>query len=729
MPFDNVLSEEAERLGQLLRSDALRPRKRRARLSSASEGHEHDGKEEEGGEREQRQLSHSTDPQYFDQMSYVDRVMAVLERVQHRFALTQGRREGEQSRVECEAVKDPVERPLPFPSLFLQSPAEFVKHSWVTGRTPAERCADAASLSTRRPPPPPRALLSDTAPLPGSGHPTKADRIAAATHMYTLDTVKDKQAANRVVTVLQAEVGLAIAVDYTASSHDQRDRTENDVFLMSTDATSCVLLACRVSLHPRWREAAVGPSPEREAAQSPLSPKERFLSQVLSTHTAAMAHLDRTDGIEAVLRQLVWEGAVPAWLHTVGQLFAHTYGGACQPSSSAVSDVAAAVDELRRCLGGGCDHAEPCQAAPLLQVEWYIVGGIREKKNTAPMLTKVFQAFFPFQGGEEEEEEEEKAEEEEPLLATDLPLSTLIAAEKEDAAGALVVTLAHRLREDALCVWAFNTCLRSWARDHNPKNLYAFPVCYGLLLNVSSGVSWPCQMQPGRRACTLGCVRPLFSSKYHAIFPLEHEKHEEEKEDYSKGPSASSSLLEVYRQLIQVGEALSQRWAQGHATERLAEASAAAAQSYPLTLSLFVAECLSVLRHQQQQQQQQQPSLSSTTTTTNDVGVAAETITFPFFFRTRLPDLWRRSYRAPDAIPLTDLPEDAFLSCSTTPHCEPADFCELTRQNYLCMTVVGPRDVYEAFGGRACGGHSTAAASSSEEETPFPVDGVLFVSL
>ncbi|TPP51467.1 hypothetical protein CGC21_2675 [Leishmania donovani] len=635
MPFSNVSAEEARALCELSEGRQVSCKT----TASASSSTVHTESESSAG---------------IDTL-FLDAVVGVVEAVLMRYALTRvcdtattamrstenGKRN--QVNVGISGGAPTVERPYPFPSLFLHTPRAYVHlhrgrtHACGCSPSPASEGVDAArdepcaddslSLSNAHCTPgmPPTSLLYKNASVSTASHATTHEQAAvhsakdcrmqpaplpydslarfppqlhrntsAVLHNPALDNARrmvnvsltpesigraelvaasDKSAPpspssvqEMVQVVLQGEA--AVVVTTTVSSSDgaaaatwfstglqpasmtetrnccvAEERTLQPAapdtaalseapLLFSPDATSCALVACRVALHEGWQSliarsaaaatAVVDVSPQ---ATGTVAGASRFLSACGRTASAAMAHLDREEGVAEMLRQLVWESAVPAVLHAVHQHYATCVTAASVRGSHEDSDdtasCTAAVMVLKDTLARlWCAVAPPANPAstpppPLLQVDWYVVGAIRMHNSAAPVLANVFRQFFAASPVPTPTIPHLLAEE--VHLNTSHPQIT----SSTTATTSCTLNVAHRLREDGLCFWSFNTTFQPWCVEPDGRRLYAYPITWGLLLSVATGHSWPATVHPGTRAYPLREIRSLsVENGYQWVTPL-----------------------------------------------------------------------------------------------------------------------------------------------------------------------------------------------------------------
>ncbi|CAJ1016205.1 hypothetical protein, conserved [Leishmania lindenbergi] len=316
--------------------------------------------------------------------------------------------------------------------------------------------------------------------------------------------------------------------------------------LFSPDATSCVLVACRVTLHEGWQRliassvttslpvsaaAAIAVADASPQATCCVSCSRSFLSACGHTASAAMVHLDREDGVAEMLHQLVWDSAVPAFLHAVHQHYMEHMTTTSIPEAAGNSDNAASCamavmalkNMLRRLWRAAALPADPTSTPPppLLQVDWYVVGAICMRKSAAPVLESVFQQFFPTSHATSTPPVTTPANLH--LLAEEVYLNKLLPQLTSSATSTTSCSLnvAHRLREDGLCFWSFNTTFQPWCVEPDSRRRYAYPMTWGLLLSVATGHSWPATVQPGTRTYPLPEIRSLSAEKgYRWVTPL-----------------------------------------------------------------------------------------------------------------------------------------------------------------------------------------------------------------
>ncbi|KAG5511642.1 hypothetical protein JKF63_07239 [Porcisia hertigi] len=311
--------------------------------------------------------------------------------------------------------------------------------------------------------------------------------------------------------------------------------------LFSADATSCVMVACRVTLHEKWQpliaaatataaalsKAAV-PDVARPAALRSGAGMHRFLSACGRTASAAMAHLDREDGVKEMLHQLVWDSAVPAYLHAVHQHYASWLDTTTcvgegndqrNDTASCAKAVMALKSALTRLLVAYAQPTDPTPAhcpLPLLHVDWYVVGSIQMRKSSAPVLEKVFQQFFAASRASTPSTPH--------VLAEEVCLNSLLTPPTSSETAPptpCTLNVTHRLREDGVCFWSFNTAFQPWSLESDSSRHYPYPMTWGLLLSVATGHSWPATVHPNTRVYPLPEIRGLSTEEgYRWVTPL-----------------------------------------------------------------------------------------------------------------------------------------------------------------------------------------------------------------
>ncbi|RNF20276.1 uncharacterized protein Tco025E_03848 [Trypanosoma conorhini] len=482
-------------------------------------------------------------------------------------------------------------REFPYPSLFLHPlPADMREHP----EAPPPSTGAAVGCAVGEP--------------PGGGY----------REMLLLDG-----AAPALATVLQGECGLAVVSPRSGSAGPQR------VYLLSPDATSCTIVACRVGLHPRLRRrltaAAGGLAGSGDGA---------LVWRCCETFTAAMGHFDGARGVAEALCEMLWEAALPAWFHAVLRGADDDDDGAAA-EGDAVGAATALVERLRRLAQttatGAVASADP--GAPLLVAEWFVVGGVRSRAHTPPILAAVLGALFAAEepaGGGAATAPPRRGR---CVLRPSFRLSEVLGGGRAEEAGAAPVRLAHRLREDGVCFWSLITVLRHWAGGCAGE-LYACPASWGLVVDVGGGGCWPATVQPGTRHYPLAALRhALVGSGFRWTCPLEREGE-----------------LRVRREA-----------AAARATAYFGLRPTPAAEgACDVSLAAYVALCL--------RRRASAP----------------------------LPVLVRRgAWEKLEGLgALDDVPDGVFLLSSTTPHCEPPDFAAVGRQRLRFMAEFGVADVF-----------------------------------
>ncbi|CBZ23278.1 uncharacterized protein [Leishmania mexicana MHOM/GT/2001/U1103] len=517
--------------------------------------------------------------------------------------------------------------------------------------------------------------------------------------------------------------------------------------LFSPDATSCVLVACRVALHEGWQSLIA----------SSAAGASRFAGACGRTAAAAMAHLDREDGVAEMLHQLVWDSAVPAVLHAVHQHYATCMNATSVRGSHESSDDTASCtasvmtlkDMLARLWCAVAPPADPASTPPppLLQVDWYVVGATRMRKSAAPVLANVFRQFFAASPVTTPTNPHLLAEE--VHLNKSRPQITSVAT----ATTACTVNVAHRLREDGVCFWSFNTTLQPWCVEPDGRRRYAYPMTWGLLLSVATGHSWPATVHPGTRACPLREIRSLsVENGYQWVTPL-----------------SSDALHGTRRASTDFGRAGGLQLACNVVpSTTVAQRVNKSAASTPPSLRLWSA--LDALPAPSSGAERDGDGVSRQETTTQTTKSVTATVTLASYVRTLLSrqEAWwarvRRCQMAPSEagslptqVPLTALsahkrvlplllrrrtsfarpsparrhqhddeedgrdndddggrgslvhwssvdaavvrtllsrPRESLLQGSTTPHCEPPDFCDHARDGLLWRASVRPADIF-----------------------------------
>lgn len=616
--------------------------------------------------------------------------------------------------------------------------------------------------------------------------------------------------------VLQAEAGLVVAAappapplppvnsfalqneeessDERVSEHRQQQQSIDEAavreapFLLSPDATSCVLVACRVTLLPALQDLLSHPAAEQHALSTLQSAfprdamaRSRFLRACVRTATAGMVHLDRSHGVASTLRAMVWDSAVPAYVHAVHRhyelLFPGAHKEAIGPTAKGEGErkgPASALQFLQETLRAVCSAScfteklrsdigmVPSQessllssgALPVLHVDWYVVGGIRMKEYAEPVLKRVFRAFFPPPPPPASAPPSPNSTPPSALLQEEFELDSLLCtssaacATSQETADTLRVV--HRLREDGQCFWSFNTTFQSWCVDENGQQRYAYPMTWGLLLSVATGHCWPAAVQPGTRMIPLREVRNFATVfGYRWITPREsdtgwkaqrHEKpppqqrkakkrnadaSEDDKTcdaaaDHGEGLTVMCNAVPsnvVVQRMAKAASAVSpeQRlWSPFHVCGTTLAAAPPSLSKRSLTLASYVRTVLA----RQEAWWTRRLSLPAATAATAQSYSSPPQRVLPLLIRryyTRSEAAHGQDSTAEDEdkdaggdeeavvnwdrVPLTEVkstltqPIVSFLGWSTTPHCEPPDFCELVRDQLLWRTSVGSSDL------------------------------------
>ncbi|RNE96261.1 hypothetical protein TraAM80_09887 [Trypanosoma rangeli] len=432
--------------------------------------------------------------------------------------------------------------------------------------------------------------------------------------------------APAVVTVLQGECGLAVVAPRIGSTDSQ------GVYLLSPDATSCTIVACRVGLHPQLRQKVMA-----AAGEATESGDGAFAWRCCKTFTAAMGHFDSARGVAEALYEMLWETALPAWFHAALHNGGGTGGG------GVVGAAADLVERLHRLsqTAAATDAAPAGLDAPVLVAEWFVVGGVRSRKHTLPILATVLGALLAAEetdGGGAVLPRGGRC-----ILRPSFRLSDVLGGESKEGVGATSVRLAHRLREDGVCFWSLITVLRPWAGGR-AGDLYSCPASWGLLVDVGGGGCWPATVQPGTRCYPLAALRhALVRSGFHWTCPLQRE-----------GTLRVRRVAATARATTYFGLKL----------------TPPAESACNVSLATYVALFL----HRREDAE----------------AAEAECAAAP------LPVLVRRGKweRLENVGVLDDVPDSVFLLCSTTPHCEPPDFAAIGRQRLSVMSEFSVADVF-----------------------------------
>lgn len=499
-------------------------------------------------------------------------------------------------------------------------------------------------------------------------------------------------------------------------------------FLFSPDATSCVIVACRVTLHPLWKavissytqpddhppgssfveEKITGDGVAAASEETTPEPSvSRFLRACQNVSSAAMVHLDCEDGVATVLEQLVWQSAVPAFLHTVAVQYQHHASLASAPVQTAKAVQKLLYHLLIQWQLGSQSDGDAAPPPPLLHVDWYAVGGIRAAKNTAPVLSRVFHAFFPppppHTSGPGVSDDAPEPTAATTLLREAVPLHTLLSQRGQcagdEARDATSISVAHRLWEEGQCFWSFNTTFQPWCVDRTEAKRYAFPLSWGLLLSVSTGDCWPASIQPGTRGYPLSLLRSLAMGKYHWITPTERggEVTEQTKPTHADdgyelvavntvANAATAArlngipLCHIHFTSLS-DEADGEAVVSGGDTDK--RAPSVALPLRPMSLRLYVEQAVKL---QNLWRRNMRVGFSVTTTAA---------LPLPVLFRpARCRDATWQSIDDAVAQHLSARPIEELLMFSTTPHCEPPDFCTKFLEGLLFSRHIRPSDVF-----------------------------------
>lgn len=577
----------------------------------------------------------------------------------------------------------------------------------------------------------PLQLRRNTAPVCMNASLTRARRMANVS--LTPTNSSDAPLQQMVQVVLQAEIGLVVAATPPESS-----ALVEAPFLLSPDATSCVLVACRVTLHPALHDAvaaieAKGNLHTLFTDSCSAAARLGLLRAALQTATACLVHLDRPESVEDVLREMVWDSAVPAFAHAMhhhcDRHVATDISGAASPVAAmrllneaaqavwrAFTSVSATTASPPSSSPGDSSHAGRAKAdgaslPPVLHVDWYVVGGIRMKKCAGPVLEAVFRAFFPRARDSQADLLREKVELHTLLRPRPLPPHTESVPPEE---AKLTLRVAHRLREDGQCFWSFNTTFQPWCVDPNAKRRYAYPVTWGLLLSVATGHCWPATVQPGTRMVPLSEVRHAATQfGYRWISPLESDargaRHGGHVADDGLAVVCdtvpSPTVAQRVNKLASTVAPALRLWSEFQALPPPypTDAAPTAAHTSSLTLASYVRTMLD----RQRAWWERRGSAASTSASS-----APLRRVLPLFLsvhqrrrRVAANAVDGASDEKGEAIRWARLPmevvagvlaqpKENFLNSSTTPHCEPPDFCEQMRNVLLWRTSVGSEDVF-----------------------------------
>lgn len=418
-----------------------------------------------------------------------------------------------------------------------------------------------------------------------------------------------------VMTVLQSECGLSIF------SPNPKVRNHRRSYIMSPDATSCVIVACRVGLNPAFRCKVMS------AMQHTAPDEVGSITRCCETFTAAMCHFDKSRGMEVQLYNALWEVALPAWF----------YAAASDESDEVLDSAERTISSLYRF--GGLQNVDSDESAvpPLFLVEWFVVGGVYGSDDSTSILYTLFTAFF---GSEEAGN---------CLLMPSFCLWDVLANSSHSTGRKLMtkpIQVAHRLREDGLCFWSFNTVPRPW---HLGKEgvLYFCTISWGLLIDVGGGGCWPVAVKPQTRDYPLAALRhSLISASYRWTCPLR-----------------SEGLLTV---------------SSGPLTDRVAaylSVKAATDEGCCKAISLLEYVALFMRRRFEDD---------------SDGGVVQG--------RCHCPILVRRCRweKLNPSVTIRLLSDDNLLQFSTTPYCEPPDFSAIMRVSFDFRVKFGPEDVFSS---------------------------------
>ncbi|EKF30317.1 hypothetical protein MOQ_005874 [Trypanosoma cruzi marinkellei] len=500
-------------------------------------------------------------------------------------------------------------RTFPYPSLFLHPlPLEMSEHP----DTPS-----------------PRLLATETAaPVGGDSNTEDAPRREYR-EMFALNG-----GASEMVTVLQGECGLAVV------SPRSRSTGSRSVYLLSPDATSCTIVACRVGLHSHLRERLMAAAGEMTDSEDGA-----LAWRCCKTFTAAMGHFDYAQGVVEALYEMLWESALPAWFHA-----ALRDGDGAVGESGEVGAALGLLERLRRIAQTTTTTTTATTTTgssdfdtPMLVAEWFVVGGVRSREKTLPVLNVVLRTLFAAE--EQEDGGANLPGGKRSVLKPSFHLSEVLNGKENDGVNADLMRIEHRLREDGVCFWSLNTVLRQWSMGRAGE-LYSCPASLGLLVDVGGGCCWPATVQPGTRNYPLAALRHvLMQPGYRWTCPLERE-----------------GTLRVRR---------------GAATARAAsyfglQPVSPTESVCSVTLAAYVAAFL----HRCE----------------DGGGTEEERASVP------LPILVRRGVweKMENIRMLDDLPDSFFLMTSTTPHCEPSDFAALGRQRLGAMSEFCVDDVFAA---------------------------------
>ncbi|KPI82773.1 hypothetical protein ABL78_8215 [Leptomonas seymouri] len=562
--------------------------------------------------------------------------------------------------------------------------------------------------------------------------------------------------------VLQAEAALVVAAPPppTTTPQDVDERpvgmspTEASVteeaqmapFLLSPDATSCVLVACRVQLHPSIQRLVEAMERQRmlSTLRSTFSSDDgaclMFLRACLRTATACMIHLDGTAGVTEALQQMVWGSAVPAFIHAVHRHCCQSHASSAASPADALRLLQETLNAVYRAVKSAPAHETEAAGlslqdpGSLLHVEWYVVGGVRITKHAAPVLEAVFHVFFP-----RRPPPSASASPTSPassvLLKEEVELHSLLGL-SPGPQEPLTLRIAHRLREGGQCFWSFNTTFQPWCVDPNANQRYAYPMTWGLLLSVATGHCWPATVQQGTRMIPMCEVRqiaagfgyrwitPLVSDateKRASDKPVEHREQRTGPDNYGREDGDRAAGLIVMRNAVP-SQTVMQRmnklastvppeqrlWSAFRVYSAFSKESPVSEDDDPPSSSRMSLSLASYVRTLIDRQEAWWARRTSAPTAEAAIHPSPPQRTLPLLIRGRCAansadsdddrskgrvTCWERLQfdAVKDALAQ---PKVSFLGSSTTPHCEPPDFCDLMRNQLLWRASVSSADVF-----------------------------------
>lgn len=416
--------------------------------------------------------------------------------------------------------------------------------------------------------------------------------------------------------VHQGEYGFLVS--NSNNNDDASHRNEDKVlpspkaWIASVDATSCVVVGIRCH-HPGRGEEAVG-----------------------------MTHLDIAGlGAIEVLRELLHDMVLPALL---------------------LLSLRKSDEEKQEEGSSGVQHhhnVSTTKKVHVVEVEWFIVGGMRDRKYALPMLSDL--SYFLTHE-----------------LQSSYDVRVVPTSNEEDASAAgektsfdaeiqrVPVLLTHVLRLDGVCVWDMNTAEQTSRNGHDTLDRCCV---WGMQIALGAhGLCLPCHVAPESRRAPADSLRDILCGDYRRLSPS----------------MADDAAVEVYR-------------------VQPAEPSAARMISWPANTSPHCVGAAADMLLQTSSTPVVRPGLSffyAFVTKCIEVVASSNTIEPPHLYLPFMIEVgaWGQPRRI---LPreLGKMDDKELLQWSTTPHCEPPDFALYLRRKMILQTLLRAHSVFGSEAG------------------------------